>query len=375
MQAVSWAAAAIAVLGLAANARAEVGEFHIPAVIPLSPEQLARLRGLVATDPEAMALAEEAGRQALPHLDAEPHPLEVIRYEGLVNTDPRRIATVAKLREMGDVARLARFWQVSGDTRAADTLRRFIFAWTATYRLTGNDVNENKFCPLLVAYHALRGTFGDAERARVDAWVRRLGQLHAKAVRTSTHFTNRYAKHVRLLALAGMILDRRDWVDAAHEGVRRFVRESLRPDGTSHDLERRDTLSYHMSALRPPIELALLAGDAGPDLYTWTSPAGGSLKKSVDYVVPYALGEKTRREWTRSTVDLDRRRAEAGLEKYRPGRLFEPQSALRLMEEASVFDPDLFRVVRHLTGSEAERFPTWQTLINAAARPAAPAGG
>jgi hypothetical protein len=43
------------------------------------------------------------------------------------------------------------------------------------------------------------------------------------------------------------------------------------------------------------------------------------------------------------------------------------------MQEASYFDPGLVRVVRRLLKTDAERFPTWQMLINAAARPAEPA--
>lgn len=354
---------------------AEVGEFSIPAVNPLNAAQLKALRELAEEDPEAGAIVEETKQLALPLINARPTPLEVIHYEGLVNTDPRRIATVAKLKQMSDIARLVRWWQATGDERAASTLRRFIVAWTDTYELTGNDVNENKFRPLLVSYHALRESFEPEERDRIDAWVERLGELHAEAVRTSGHFTNRYGKHIRLTALAGMILDRREWVDLAHEGVKRFVTESLRPDGSSHDFEYRDTLTYHTSALRPPIELAMIAGDQGRELYAWESPEGGSLKKSVDFVVPYAMGEKTHKEWVNSKVDLDRRRAEAGLEKYQPGRLFDPKDALRVMEEASFFDPSLMKVVHHLHDGDAGRFPTWQTLVNAAAHRAAMRGG
>ncbi|MFP4356627.1 MAG: alginate lyase family protein [Phycisphaerae bacterium] len=351
----------------------KAGEFSIPPVVPLDAAQLKRLRDLAADDREAAALAAEAAEKAKGLLSAQPHPLEVIHYEGLVHTDPRRIATVAKLREMGDVARLVRYWQVSADARAAETLRKFILAWTGTYKLTGNDVNENKFWPMLVAYHALRDSFPGERRKQVDAWVEHLGRLHVRAVEKSEHLTNRYSKHVRLAAMAGMILGRKEWVATAHEGIRRFVTESLYADGTSRDLKRRDTLTYHASSLRPPLQLAMLAGAEGRKLYAWQSEKGGSLEKSVDYVVPYAMGEKTRREWTRSKVDLDRRRAEAGLDEYEPGRLYEPRRALKLMEQASYFDADLLKVVLHLTASEAKRFPTWQTLINAAARPPADA--
>ena len=152
--------------------------------------------------------------------------------------------------------------------------------------------------------------------------------------------------------------------------MRRFVAESLFADGSSVDLKRRDTLTYHTSALRPVVELAMLAGDAGDALYTWESPRGGSIKRSVEFVLPYAVGEKTRQEWKNSTVKLDHRRAEAGLEKYRPDRTYDPRDALELMEEASYFDPRLMRAVHHLTGSTAKRFPTWQALVNEAARAA-----
>lgn len=352
------------------SALAEAGEFTIPTVNPLRPEQLRTLRHLTSSDPEAKAIADGIAAEAAPLLDATPRPLEVIHYEGLVNTDPRRVATVEKLREMADVARLIRYWQVSQDPRAAAALRRFIIAWARNYRPTGNDVNENKLYPLLVAYHALRHDFAPGDAATVDAWVQALGELHAAAVRKSTHFTNRYAKHVRLAAIAGMILGRDEWVAAAHEGIKRFVSESLYADGSSLDLKRRDTLTYHASALRPVIELAMLAGDAGAALYAWESPRGGSIKRSVNFVAPYATGEKKRKEWANSEVGLDRRRAEAGLEKYQPGRAYDPKDALGLMEEASYFDAKLIGVVRHLTGGEAERFPTWQTLVNEAARTA-----
>ena len=347
--------------------KAEAGEFSIPDVSPLSEAQLAKLRRLVKTDPEATALADSIQKQAAALIGVEPRPIAVIRYEGLVNTDPKRIKTVEHLNQMSEIAVLTRHWQATGDERTAETLRRLIASWAKTYKPTGNDVNENKFHPLLVAYLALRDSFDDVQRGRIDAWVQEVGELHEPAVANSEHVTNRYSKSVRLLAMAGLILKRSDWAEAANEGVKRFVRKSLYPDGSSRDLKHRDSLNYHGSSLKPPMELAMLAGGQGLALYSWTSPKGGSLKKSVEFLVPYALGEKTHAEWVNTKVDLDRRRAAAGIEKYRTGRLFDPKDALGVMEYASYFDPDLMQVVRHLTEGDAKRFPTWRTLVNAAA--------
>lgn len=214
-----------------------------------------------------------------------------------------------RVRSVGRTCRGSR--QVSGDQQAAQTLKRYIIAWTETYEITGNDVNENKFHPLLSAYYSLREEFSEAQRERVDAWVEALGEQHAQAVEESQHFTNRYTKHVRLTAVCGMILERDEWVERALDGIRRFVTESLHPDGTSEDLKRRDALGYHVSGLRPPLELAMLLGDRGSDLYAWQSPRGGSLKNSVEYVAPYAMGEKVHKEWVNTKVGLDKRRAAA----------------------------------------------------------------
>ncbi len=344
------------------------GDFSLRPALPLDAARRESLRTLIAKDAEAAALFATLEAEARTKLDLEPRPLRVIHYEGLVHTDPRRIATVAQLREMDDVALLVNYWQATDDDRAAATLRRFITAWATTYQPTGNDVNENKFAPLFTAYHGLRATFKEADRARIDDWILRMGEFHARAVRDSTHFTNRYTKHLRLLATFGLILDRADWRQTAQDGIKRFVTRSLRADGTSYDLEHRDTLTYHNSALRPVLELAVLSGPDGYALYTWENPDGGSIKKSVDYVRPYAAGEKTREEWRNSRVELDRRRAAQGIEAYRPGRLYEPKNAIRLLEEASYFDPTLTPLVLKLHESSATRFASWTMVINAAAR-------
>lgn len=350
------------------SAAATVGEFSIRDVLPLDQDQLMALRQLVRKEPETATIAANiAGEVEAKGLHvAEPSPIAVIHYEGLVNTDPRRIKTVSHLREMDHVALLMRQWQLTESADTAEALQRFILAWAGTYEPTGNDVNENKFYPLLVAYLALRNTFGVEDRARVDTWARAMAKHHVRAVRQSTHLTNRYGKHLRLTALFAAIFDNAAWQAAVEEGIQRFVNNSLYEDGSSYDLKHRDTLTYHMSALKPNLALAMLAGEAGRDLYTWEGERGGSLKKSVDYVIPYAMGEQVREEWKNSRVGLDKRRAEAGLAKYQPGSLFDPRDALEMMEDASFFDPDLMRVVAHLRSIDDARYASWQMLMNAA---------
>lgn len=345
----------------------EPGEFSIRPCLPLDQAVIETLRRQVATDPAITAVADQVRAEAKVLVAQKPTPLAKIHYEGLVNTDPRRIADVEALRSMDAVATLLHAWQAGADASIQAALHAHLRAWATTYRPNGNDVNENKLVPLLVAFAAVGADLPATDRALVAAWIEDLGTRHAAEVTASTHLTNRYTKHVRLAVFCGRALGRDDWVDLGRVGIQRFVGESLRADGTSLDLERRDSLTYHCSALVPALELALLMGAKGRDLYTWEAATGASLKRSVDYVVPYATGEKTRAEWVNTTVDLDRRRAAAGIEKYRAGRLFDPKDACSVLGAASSFDPGLLPVLAKADGDAiAQPVVSWPQVVRSA---------
>lgn len=345
------------------------GDLVIRDVLPLNAAERRTLRQLLESSEEARELLKEKQDRlaSLPQLP--PRPLREMVYEGRLNTDPARIATVEHLQDMDRTAAWLEVWQATNDPALARSLQVMIVAWSGTYLPTGNDVNEGKLVPLLVAYEALRADFPAEERARVDEWVRALASPHFIVIRKHSLATgNRYAKRLRLVALAGLILGESQWKEAAEAGLRALVERALYAGGTSHDLHERDTLTYHTTTLRPLLDIALLARRNDRNLYEWEASSGGSIKRSVDYVRPYASGEKTREEWKNSRVELDRRRAAAGIAHYHAGSLYEPRQALPLLEAAELFDPSLGALVAALSNQHERRFPTWRTVLNAALR-------
>lgn len=86
------------------------------------------------------------------------------------------------------------------------------------------------------------------------------------------------------------------------------------------------------------------------------------MAKSVAYVVPYATGEKIRKEWVNSQVALDQQRAAAGLAEYQPGKLFDPAKALPLFKWASYYRPEWYSIVSE--SSENSYTATWVGLLN-----------
>jgi hypothetical protein len=346
---------------------APVGEVEIRSVFPLTPPQLERLAALTHKDAEAAELLRALEREGLSLLRRTPSPLKVIHYEGLVHTDPRRIEAVKHLEDMDDLACLLEWWQATADPRALQQGLRYIRDWSGAYQPTGNDVNENKLQPIIVAAISWRGHIPEEEWPSLAAWLQKMGDLHLAALKTDhDKLTNRFTKRLHLVATIGMALGQQEWLNDVRAAYRDFVAGGLFADGSSEDLRRRDTLTYHCSMLRPLLDLAQLLND--PALYKWESPTGSSVKKSVDYVIPYADGSKQRQEWLNTTVELDRKRAAAGLEEYRPGRLFDPAFALPMLEQASFFDDSLLPLVIKLSATQRQRFPTWRSVLNAAAR-------
>lgn len=371
-----WCLPSILLLGSPSVTRAETsngsvepGEVVIRDVVAMTVLERGRLMRLIGRSAEAKVLLEAKRREVAAFATSEPRPLAMIAYEGRLNTDPERIAAVRHLQDMDNTAALFELWQATGDADLAQRCRLFIQRWASVYVPNGNDVNENKLMPLLVAYEALRPGFDVEARSQIDAWVRRLATLHLPKVRDHRGATgNRYAKRLRLVMTAGLILDQPEWIAEAIAGFRALVERALFADGTSHDLRERDTLTYHTTTLRPLLDLALLTRRRGEDLYAWQAPGGGSLKKSVDYVRPYATGEKTRKEWVNSTVEIDRQRAAAGIAHYQPGSLYDPQQSISLLEQAELFDAPLGPIVAKLYGRPDVRFPSWRIVVNAALR-------
>lgn len=261
-------------------------------------------------------------------------------------------------------------WQVTGAQAYASKLRQYVSRWAAAYVPTGNDVNENKLMPLILAYESLRPGFSAGEQGSIDAWLLEIAAKERAAARAEGRAprSNRDTKRLRLIAAIALSQNRSHWLQETWQDVREYVASGLYPDGTSYDLHHRDSLTYHVSALVPMVDLAVLARHQGESLYAWETPAGSSLRRSVGFVVPFASGLKQREEWTNSRVELDRRRAAAGLADYQPGKPYDPKNAVPLLEAAERFEPEFATLIARLVGSPAKRFPTWWTVINAAVR-------
>ncbi len=331
----------------------------------LKAEEQQNLSVLINEDPEALRLYKPIVKEANSYLNDKPSPLIILNYEGMLDTDSARILTEISLSDMAKV--IAWYYAYFGDPKAeyGNKIREYVLAWARTYVPTGNTINENKFVPLFWGYYMFKDKFSVRERELVEGWMIDIANHQINRPRTSNN--NWQVKRIKIIGLVGGITRNKAMVDTALVWTKKYINTSLFEDGTSNDLRHRDALHYHNSGLKALLTLCinLAIFNERFDLYDYVADGGGSIKKSVEYVIPYALGDKTHKEWVNSKVELDRRRAAAGISKYQTGMLFDPQTSLELFELSCHYDRDHYNVLAHLLGQDKKKYTmTWASMLN-----------
>ena len=105
----------------------------------------------------------------------------------------------------------------------------------------------------------------------------------------------------------------------------------------------------------------------GEDFFDFAATNGATLHSGVDFVVPFATGEKTRVEFVNSQVKFDLKRAQNGQGEYQP-HAWRPTDAIGLLSAAAWFRPEYGVLAARLAGHPDETFFNWQMVLNAVTR-------
>lgn len=332
-------------------------------IVILNALEAGYLKALLTENEQAKQHYNSIASKANQHLKDQPRPLKEIFYEGLLQTNPKRIDTRKSLEDVDKVVDLIYAYYGNSQPTYARKAKEIVTAWATTYQPTGNPINENKFVPLFWAYYIFQDQFSSQEKKKVEDWMARMakGQME----RPQTPNNNWEAKRLKIIGTVGCILDKKALKDFSVKGLKEYINTAYYANGTSNDLKERDALHYHVSGLKPTIGIFVNCTPFDPafDLFSYTSASGASIRKSVEYTLPYAMGEKERKEWTNTKVALDKERAAAGLAEYQPGMLFDPKDALPMFEWASYYNPAWYTLLGQGT-AEQNYTSKWVGLLN-----------
>lgn len=337
--------------------------------ISLQKSEIKKLARIIKNDAGAKKLYLAIENAANTALQQQPNPIDTIISEGHLATDPKKMRTQQSLVDMNKSYALAFAYRITGKKEYLLKCRDYILAWAQKNKGAGNPINDTKLDAMFEAYDLIRKEITADEKQQIDTWMMQVADAEIahprfRSANKSAH--NNWNSHrIKVVGNIAYVLDNKNYKTFTDTALQTQLAKNLYADGSGMDFEERDALHYHVYTLEPLLKIITIIKRAdGKNYYDYVSPTGSSIRKSVDFLVPYVTGEKVHHEFVNSKTLFDKQRAENKEPGYTIGADFKPNTAIDALSYAAYFDNRLTEFVRKLMSAE-EKYPNWSIMLNA----------
>ena len=334
--------------------------------VGLNPKEINSLKELINNNSVVNKMYNEFKHTADAALNSDPEPRDTIVSEGHLNNHPDKIASVRSMKDYHKIYCLALVSEINGVEKYRQKAIEYLKAWALVNHPQGNPINDTKFDELFEGYDMLRPGMSSADKNSIDLWLNKIAELEIRSLKKgkSTSFNNWNSHRLKVVGEVGFILNNEEYIKYATEGLRTQINVNLNQDGTSWDFLERDALHYHAYDLEPMLYLSIIIKRAsGIDDFNYLSPNQSSIKKSVDWFLPYVTGEKTHQEFTNSKVAFDAARAKNNEKGYAAGSLFDSVNGIYAISLAAYFDTTYLNALKNRPGKQTD-ISNWQIVLN-----------
>ena len=326
------------------------------ALLVAAPDQ-----GLALTCEKLNAAEVKSLRRAVEKEPDAPRALPRVHTEGTLPHQGIRDESIAAEKDWPLMRRLALLYRAGHRPEDLSRAERLLDAWAKTYRPSFNPIDETGLDAMIDAYALLQPDLGDATRSAVSAFLRKLGEGYLRQLENNLDpskgsWINNWTSHrVKLAALSAFALHDKAMIDRARAQFVAQLARNIAPDGETVDFRQRDALHYVVYDLEPLLRAAVEAKAQGMDWYRLKGPQGGDLRAALDWLLPYAAGEKPHQEFVHSTVTFDAERRQAGVKGFEG--MWDPALSGRLYRMAAQLDPRYASIADRLDGQDLCRKP------------------
>jgi hypothetical protein len=305
-------------------------------------------------------------------LTETPDPIAEIQSQGLLEGNPAKIASTKAVEDGYKVYSLALVYRLYNDKTYLNQTTAFLLAWSNTNKASGDPINETKLEDLITGYDLVRDQTSTENKKLIDAWLESVADAEVNSVSAKpgkgTAINNWNSHRIKIITLIAYTLHTKKYDGFIITELEKQLAINLNPDGTTHDFVERDAFHYHTYDLEPLLTTCIAIYRAtGKDYFNYHTPNGSSIKKCVDFMIPYMLGDKAHGEFVKSTVPFDLQRAKNNEKGYKAGTLFKPESGLYTLSLAAYFNPDYVSVITQ-TMSKIPDYFNWQLALNSVKR-------
>lgn len=291
-----------------------------------------------SADPGVKALVADVQAR----VNETPHAVPRLHTEGTLPHEGIYDQSVEAEKDLDLMRNAALAWRATTDDRFLKLVDRLLYAWVTTYQPSFNPIDETHFEGLILAYDMTASALPVKTRNATMAFLTKfangyIAQIDAQPRPLAGTFRNNWQSHrIKLIAMAAFTLDNRKMIAAAQRLFVEHIGDNIEPDGSTVDFTERDALHYVAYDLQPLVTAALAARRHNRNWLPERAPGGATLAAALNWLTPYALGQKTHEEFVHSTVAFDARRREAGLPGY--SGEWDPKNAAELFHLAARLD-------------------------------------
>ncbi|WP_316844622.1 alginate lyase family protein [Pedobacter psychrodurus] len=334
-------------------------------LVSLNASEIKTLKSQIQNNAETKNLYLGFQKSASGYLNEQANPIDTIRTEGLLKGNPKKVKTQQALPDMAKMFALALQYRLTGDQKYLNKCVEFLGAWAKINRPNGDPIDDTNLDPAVEAYDLVKTDLPPADKKLIEQWLSETARAEINSKRMKpgrgTAINNWNAHRLKVVGEIGYALNNHELINWTIENLKSHININLYADGTSLDFKERDAMHYHIYDLEPMLKLAIIIDRAkGPNFYTYESPNGSSIKKSVAWLIPYINGEKQHEEYVNTTVKFDRDRAKNNEPGFAAGTMFKPELALPVLKLTVYFDPTQTDLLNRVNNKQNN----WQMVLN-----------
>ncbi|WP_316826424.1 alginate lyase family protein [Pedobacter miscanthi] len=333
-------------------------------IVSLNTTETEKLKNAVKNDEESKKLYQGFEKSALKYLNEQPNPIDTIRTEGLLKGNPKKVKTQQALADMNKIFALALQYRMTTEQKYLNKCVEFLSAWAKTNKANGDPIDDTNLDPAVEAYDLIKADIPATDKKQIEQWLNETAwaEINSKRMKPGkgTAVNNWNAHRLKVVGEIGYALNNQELIKWTIDNLKSHININLYADGTSLDFKERDAMHYHIYDLEPMLKLAIMIDRAGgANYYTYESPKGSSVKKSVEWLIPYINGEKQHEEYVNTKVKFDRDRAKNNEPGFAPGSMFKPGLALPVLRLSVYFDPSQADLLKKVSGDSNN----WQRVL------------
>lgn len=303
----------------------------------------------VPTQDQLVMLRHAVERNLLPHSRA----MVRVHTEGTLPHRDIRDQSIEAEKDWRLMRELAQLWQAERRPEDAQALSRLLSDWASTYHPDFNPIDETNLDAYIDAYAIAHDALDSAAQSKARQFIRTLGEGYLWQLENGFRpgdgrWVNNWNSHrIKLAVLAAAALDDKAMWNRARKAFITQLGHNIRSNGMTVDFEQRDALHYVVYDLEPLVRAAQVA--RWYDNEEWLmlkGSTGGSVAAALNWLEPYARGEKTHKEFVHSRVRFDEERNAAGVKGF--SGLWNPTLSAPLYSMAATLDMHYSELAKQL---------------------------